>query len=132
MDRMKLYPHSDTSTNNDNLHYYRDVFIIAPAYSTKNGTGYATFEHGTQLLLPPSPKPIHKNETKAMVLGVLDSCSQKRLNLDLEGISSGLHHNVFDAVGLGLQIIKSIILKPKHQKNGRNRYLVRHNSAGNF
>ena len=59
-------------------------------------------------LLRPSPKPIRKSETKALVLSALDSYGQERLNRDLKGIPPSLHHNIFDAVGLGLQIIKKL------------------------
>jgi hypothetical protein len=77
-----------------------------------------------KLLLRPSPKPIRKDETRAMVSSALDSYSQERLERDLNGIPSSLHHNVFDAVGLGLQIIKNTFLKPTLPKNGLKPMMV--------
>lgn len=48
-----------------------------------------------------------KLTTQEIVLEKLDPLSIERLNNNLSGIPKFLHHNVFDAVGLGLWAIKN-------------------------
>lgn len=47
-----------------------------------------------------------KEETKALVLDTLGQCSLRALKEGLLSVPPHLHHNVFDAVGLGLWAIK--------------------------
>lgn len=57
-----------------------------------------------------------KEQTKAMVLNTLDAWSLKKLAQGLSTVIPSLHHNIFDAVGLGLWAIQSKETESKMQK----------------
>jgi hypothetical protein len=78
-----------------------------------------------EALLRPAPRPINKEQTKEKVLNRLGAWDKNTLLKDIENIPQKLHHNVFDAIGLGLWAIdqkKNLSTKP--QKNGRNRLVL--------
>jgi hypothetical protein len=60
-----------------------------------------------------------KEQTRSLVLETLNTWSLKVLENDLLEIPPSLHHNIFDAIGIGLWAINQKNQQPQLKKNGR-------------